>query len=345
MQASVALGVRLDSLAAQPLKIPDDALRATQASVARYFRGEAEMLRWLRTRMEPQPAIALTSRQQVHAANTAKGGARLLFVSSALPNLSLDYPLCDVVSASATASSSEARQLVLRHFSGPAVQSLIRSLSFTTSSDNLTTEHRFQNGVGAALLDAWPKVRKPASIALVVDTSSGVPPALLSAVSRELSSFIRWDTVAGDSIGLVATSTRPELLSPITPDLKKFQRSLELLRPSGIAVPIDGAGLALSSLDALPPSASRQALVVVASQRDAGSASSLSAMRQKLSQSLQRTGAAAYVVGVQWSPVEAGPPEDLKWLQSIAAELGAEYVQSPLGTLPETLRAVLQRVE
>lgn len=345
MQVSGALGARPESLSNSLLQAPNDSLRTAQGRVSRYFRSEQEMLRWLRERPEGQPAVALSSRQQVLAANASPIGAQLKFIRSAAPQLGLDYSLCSVDSHRLSATTRDARLLVYQHFSRPETTAGLRTIGFTTSDDALSSARRFPDGLGSSLIQLWAKVRKPAAIAFVIDTSSEVSPDLLQRVSRELASFARWESVSGDSLSLISTSTRPEMLASLTTDPRQFQRALEDLRPSGAAVPLDGMSLAFSSLESVSQSNFRTAVVLVASKLDANSATSFGALRSHFAQSLARSGTALYVVGVESGTEGEKEPQSSDWLKTFAADLGAAYIQTSVADLPTSFRTVLQQVE
>ena len=204
---------------------------------------------------------------------------------------------------------------------------------------------RFPDGLGSSLIQLWAKARKPAAIAFVIDTSSEVSPDLLQRVSRELASFARWESVSGDSLSLISTSTRPEMLASLTTDPRQFQRALEDLRPSGAAVPLDGMSLAFSSLESVSQSNFRTAVVLVESKLDANSATSFGALRNHFAQSLARSGTALYVVDVDSGTEGEKEPQSSDWLKTFAADLGAAYIQTSVADLPTSFRTVLQQVE
>lgn len=345
MEFALQLSVRPDALTPALLAPAKDTLRGSQGRISRYFHDDQQMLRWLSERSDGQPAVALSSRQQVSARNSAAPSQRLTFVRATAPHLTLDYPLCRILHPRLEADAEEAQKLVQRHFASREMKGALRQLGFTTTDDQLRDESRFPSGSGAEILALWPRARKPSAIAFVIDTSSGSPQNFRESVARELIAFAPRAVAAGDSLGLITTSTRSELLAPLSPTLARFTAALEALPASGSAVPMDGLQEAISILEVVPPASARRSAVLVATQADSSSSISLARLRQSAHQALARSGAALYVLAVRVSPGKDLPPQPAAALRDLATELQASYRETDLAQLPQALRGILQEVE
>ncbi len=341
MEFALQMSLRTDALAAALPSAERGPLIASQRGVARYFHSDQEMLGWLGARADGHPAVALSSRQQVVAQNSASPSQRLAFVRAAAPHLVLDYPLCRIVHPRVEAGAEEAQRLVHRHFTSKDFSASLRQLGFTTKDDQLNETRNVSPEAGAEILALWPNVRKPSAIAFVVDTSSGSPAGFRESVARELAGFAPRAAAQGDSLALIATSTRSEVLAPLSSAPKRFVTALEALPASGSAVPIDGLREAISLLDQLSSSTTRRAAVLLVTQADAASSSSVASLRQSSQQLLTRGGGALYIVALTSSlqlPAAAG-------IRALALELEATYVEADLPSFPQALRGILQEVE
>ncbi len=345
MELALQLTVRPDALAPSLLASQMERLRASQRRPARYFHDDQEMLRWLSERGDRQPAVALSSRQQVSARSSAAPNQKLVFIRATAPHLTLDYPLCRILHLRLAADAEEAQKLVQKHLATQEMSAALRRLGFTTADDQLRDEPRPASGTGAEILALWPKIRKPSAVAFVVDTSSGSPQDFRQSVARELAAFAPRAVSGGDEIALIATSTRSELLAPLSPNSARFLAALESLPASGAAVLLDGLQEALAVLDTVPTATARRSAVLVATQPDSSSSTSLARLRQSASQTLTRSGGALYVLAVRVSPGNELPPQAAAGLRELATELEASYRETDLAQLPLVLRAILQEVE
>lgn len=353
MEFALALGVRTDVLTVSMLASAPESLRASQQRLSRHFSNDHEMLRWLAERSSGQPAAALSSRQQVLALNASNASQglvsntpqKLAFVRVTAPHLALDYPICRIDHAALQPDAQDAQRLVHKHFSSKKMSAALRGLGFTSSEDILDEETRFHPGSGNEILRLWPIVSKPSAAAIVVDTSSGSPEEFRRAIARELGAFARPSSTRGDSLCLISTSTRAELLSPLSSNPAQLQEALEALPASGAAVPLDGLSMAFSTLEAARPSQFRRAVLLLASQDDAGSSVSLAQLQQSAEQSLVRNGGALYILALRAAPIDGQPASAPPTLLHLASELDARYLEVDMANLSQALRGVLDEIE
>lgn len=345
MTSASALKVRVAALSPELLASSLSALIGSQARVTRYFASDTDMLRWLSAQPGGQPALALTSRQQVLAHNSSSPQQPLAFVRATVPELSLDYPLCLIRDKSISPSLAEALHAAHQHLATQGLSARMASMfGFSTSADQKPQPVVPLPGSELKLLALWPQARKPSITAFVIDTSSEVAAGVTATIQRELHHLSARKELAGDSLILIATSTRAEIVSKPSAEAALFREALKSLRPSGAFALRDGISMAMNLVNDAPARERRGAVVVIASGPDTASAASLSALRARASSEISRRGVALYVVGLLQPDPEHnnGYINDLRYL---AADLGGTFVGVMPAELPGVMQAIFQEIE
>lgn len=339
MTCSAALKIRPQSLSALQVQGETAAIEASQVRFARYFPSDPQMLAFTASLHGGQPAIALTTAQQVKAHNTRMPAAPLTFVRAGVPSFSLDYPVCAVRHAKLSPELSEAQRSAMQEIFGPELQAQLAKQGFGPPSSEGSTE---EAGTALALLNLWPSARKPSLSAFVIDTSSNVPQEILAPLERELQAFSSRPAVARDSLTLISTSTRPELLAPASTDHSRFREAVKALPSSGALALREGIALAMSLVTDAPLSQYRGVIIAVVTGQDTASAISAASLAQRSLAAISRRGTSLYIVGITGP---ASQPGQLSSAAQLAADLGGTYVETSIQGIPTALRGIFQEIE
>lgn len=342
MASSAAAKVRPQALTAAQVQGDLEALKASQVRLARYFASDSQMLSWTAELRGGQPAVALTTSQQVHAHNVRSPSSPLAFVRAGVPSFSLDYPLCALRHPKLSGAATEAQGAVMQALLSAGIRDQLSAAGFGPPLAQAHDDGAAQPGTARALFDRWQAVRKPSLSAFVVDTSSGVPGEVFASLSRELQAFASRPASAGDSLALVSTSTRPELLAAPSPDHARFREAAGELRGSGALALRDGLGVAMSLVTDAPLAQFRGVIVAVISGQDTASAASAASLAQRSIAAISRRGTALYIVEIS-NPAQ--PQQQPSAAAQLASDLGGSHVETGLAGLPGVLRALFQEIE
>ena len=165
---------------------------------------------------------------------------------------------------------------------------------------------------------------------------------MLTPLERELQAFASRPAVARDSLALISTSTRPELLAPASTDHSRFREAAKALPSSGALALREGIAVAMSLVTDTPLSQYRGVILAVVTGQDTASAVSAASLAQRSLAAISRRGTSLYIVGI------TGPtsqPGQLSFAAQLAADLGGTYVETPPQGLPTTLRGIFQEIE
>jgi VWFA-related protein len=158
----------------------------------------------------------------------------------------------------------------------------------------------------------------PIAVGFVLDTSSSMRPLMVD-VDEDAAEFVNGSLAAGDRAFVMAFSDRPQLVQPLTGDLKQVRASILDTQPGGSTAIWDALIAALQQLRAVQ---GKRALLLFTDGADTAS----SASRDTALAVAQEVGVPVYVFLMR--DVTSRPPDVLR-LERIARDSGGAIFKSP----------------
>ena len=266
LAAGYSIGTPLAGLTREKVEGAVTLLRNSQSRTRSYYLSVASALSWLDGREGGSPVAVGTTEQSFTAyQRSLGGGSKLLWLPISTTAPLLDFPLCSIDASDGDAELREAQRIARGFFVGDDFKALLAEHGFDVpppTSDPLPES--VASGV-TALQERWGVIRPPSLTLFIVDASIKTDRAAIETIRRELRNFIEAKSSDNDKVGIIAASTKIEVVSELGKSKESLQLAVNKLTTSGSNTIRDGILLGLRLLGGLDNEGYRRSVVVLTS--------------------------------------------------------------------------------
>ena len=337
--AAVGTNLPLSALTTEGVSKAFEEIRRSQRFIRNYFISDYDTLTWLNDRPGGEPLFVLTTEQSFKTHRIYTPQSSLEWSPTTGPDITLDYPLCSVVTKSDAPQDVEAANAIRLFFASEEFKSMLQGGGFAPPA-SLGDINSSQLGAAAAtLVSQWPKIRRPSMTTFVVDASIKTDRTALETVRREIKLFIESRPSPEDSVAIISASTTPEILSEPSTNAEILLLALARLNTTGGNAIRDGIQTAFTIFSDLTSRDYRRAIIVFTSSKDTSSQTSITQLSNRASQLVGRKNVDLFVFGLGGSEADFGE------LPSLTRQSGGTFVATTVASLPADLFPVARRVQ